>query len=209
MGEYLLKWRGFGDEDNTWEPRDNLDCADLIDEFERVRKEKGRGGRPGDNKRKAGALDTSTTKKPKKIGDERPRGFDRRLDPERIVGATDSSGELMFLIKWKGSDEADLVPAKEANTRIPQTVIKFYGALDLAHERPGQRRRRLNLLSSGSLLGQTCLSGSVFQFNLCGSFWWKYLSHETFPRDLKFLKPGPACSQQLSTVKSTFFHLCI
>merc|ERR1719397_1755596 len=115
--EYLLKWRGFGDEDNTWEPKENLDCADLIDEFERMRKEKGRGGRPGDNKRKAGALDTSTTKKPKKIGDERPRGFERRLDPVRIVGATDSSGELMFLIKWKGSDEADLVPAKEANTR--------------------------------------------------------------------------------------------
>jgi len=121
--EYLLKWRGFGDEDNTWEPRDNLDCADLIDEFERVRKEKGRP-RPGD-KRKSDVLG-STSKKPKKTGDERPRGFERRLDPERIVGATDSSGELMFLIKWKGSDEADLVPAKEANTRIPQTVIKFY-----------------------------------------------------------------------------------
>ena len=27
------------------------------------------------------------------------RGFERGLDPERIVGATDSSGELMFLIK--------------------------------------------------------------------------------------------------------------
>ena len=32
----------------------------------------------------------------------------------------------MFLIKWNGSNEADLIAAMEANTRIPQTVIKFY-----------------------------------------------------------------------------------
>merc|ERR1711992_393774 len=109
--EYLLKWKGYGDEDNTWEPAENLDCEDLIEAFKR----KSVSGTPG-----------GADAKKKKSDDDRPKGFDRGLDPERIIGATDSSGELMFLVKWKGSDEADLVPSRLANVKCPQTVIKFY-----------------------------------------------------------------------------------
>merc|ERR1712233_270018 len=98
--EYLIKWKGYdNEEDNTWEPQENLDCEDKIQDFEKQKKEK---------------------------DDNKPRGFARGLTAERIIGATNDPGELFFLIKWKGSDEADLVPAKEANVKIPQIVIKFY-----------------------------------------------------------------------------------
>ncbi|CAN8004323.1 unnamed protein product [Ixodes hexagonus] len=129
--EYFLKWKGYPDSENTWEPQQNLDCPELIAEFEENRKKE---DKKEDKKRSGtskvnGSEDAAPKKKKAKASSEddtRPRGFDRGLEPERIIGATDSSGELMFLIKWKDSDEADLVPSREANVKCPQVVIKFY-----------------------------------------------------------------------------------
>lgn len=102
--EYFLKWKNYPDADNTWEPQDNLDCPALIDQYERSAAKK----KPAE-KKKAG-------RQPKKPTQE----------PEKVIGATDASGELMFLMKWKDSEEADLVPASTANVRWPAVVIAFY-----------------------------------------------------------------------------------
>jgi len=121
--EYLIKWEGYPDTENTWEPQENLDCPDIISAYEEKAQKK-----KEEKKRKKEAESSGGKKKQKVVEEEdnKPRGFDRGLQPERIIGATDSSGELMFLMKWKDSDEADLVPARQANVKCPQIVIQFY-----------------------------------------------------------------------------------
>ncbi|XP_053174289.1 chromobox protein homolog 5 [Scomber japonicus] len=150
--EFFLKWKGYSDKHNTWEPEKNLDCPELISEFMKTYKKSssssssGASSTPssGASKSSAGSLgrskDSSGSKKrssddeeggskPKKKKEDDilvARGFERGLEPEKIIGATDSCGDLMFLMKWKDSDEADLVLAKEANHKCPQIVIAFY-----------------------------------------------------------------------------------
>ncbi|KAG8264154.1 Chromobox protein 1 [Homalodisca vitripennis] len=100
-------------EDNTWEPEENLDCPELIQEFKDSRKKRDSNKRQQDSnkeegpkqsakKKKTEKEDTKTQPKKKVIieEDNRPRGFERNLEPEKVIGATDASGELMFLMKW-------------------------------------------------------------------------------------------------------------
>ncbi|VFV21396.1 chromobox protein homolog 5-like [Lynx pardinus] len=133
--EYLLKWKGFSEEHNTWEPEKNLDCPELISEFMKKYKKmkEGENNKPREksesNKRKSNFsnnADDIKSKKKREQSNDIARGFERGLEPEKIIGATDSCGDLMFLMKWKDTDEADLVLAKEANVKCPQIVIAFY-----------------------------------------------------------------------------------
>ncbi|CRK86574.1 CLUMA_CG000031, isoform A [Clunio marinus] len=52
--------------------------------------------------------------------------FDRGLEPEKIMGATEINGGLAFLVQWKNSTKAMLIPSKLARQKCPQLVIDFY-----------------------------------------------------------------------------------
>lgn len=127
--EYYLKWKGYPRSENTWEPVENLDCPDLIAAFEEsltnnkkdTKKRLSTSSTPDSIRSKRKSFMEEETEEQRKL-----IGFDRGLEPSKILGATDSSGYLMFLMKWKGSDHADLVPAKLANIKCPQVVIQFY-----------------------------------------------------------------------------------
>uniref|UniRef100_A0A1A9VCE6 Chromo domain-containing protein n=1 Tax=Glossina austeni TaxID=7395 RepID=A0A1A9VCE6_GLOAU len=122
--EYFLKYEGYPRRHNTWEPLENLNCPNLIAAFEESLKNKKEG-----KKRHSCVPNNEAKIKEETVDDERNKakvGFDRGLEPLQILDVTDSSGELMFLMKWSGTDEPELVPAKQANIICPQIVIKFY-----------------------------------------------------------------------------------
>ncbi|NXT94446.1 CBX3 protein, partial [Anhinga rufa] len=120
--EYYLKWKGFTDADNTWEPEENLDCPELIEAFL--------------NSQKAGKEKTDGAKR-KSLSDS--ESDDSKSKKKRDSVSICSCAKLCFPVSLpylsipippqillKDSDEADLVLAKEANVKCPQIVIAFY-----------------------------------------------------------------------------------
>lgn len=187
--EYFIKWEGYPESQNTWEPIEHLECPDLLTKFEEEQKQR----RPPRKTRQTPASDSKAaiTKRPRAArlntslhqragdallelnGDEQsnhssatisdydmnaedgeiakkdisttskvespkpapvsnieppPKGFDRGLEIDSILGACIDDREMLwFLIKWKnGQNDVELVDSKEVEEKAPRRLCSWY-----------------------------------------------------------------------------------
>lgn len=172
--EYFLKWNGFDDNHNSWEPKKNLNCKYLIRNFEKNLKQKKKDqfkckqssstvtscslsetGSSNGHKNASFSLPKKKVEKTNKsdksdliennnkvdddetsLSEEEENhvnfndyedsvsdGEDSNVTqttpvekiPERFLGVMRANGQLVFLVKWKGIEEASLMSAEEAN----------------------------------------------------------------------------------------------
>jgi hypothetical protein len=87
------------------------------------------GDKEGKGKRRSnnsGASDDSNiirhVERPRNL---EPRGFDRNLEPEKILASTVHNGCLLYFIKWKDCPTPDLVLDSECNKHCPLLVLEY------------------------------------------------------------------------------------
>lgn len=57
----------------------------------------------------------------------KPRGFDRGLPIEEIVGSsTDDDDKLWFFVKWVGSDDFEMIDVNEMEEKAPRDLCAWY-----------------------------------------------------------------------------------
>ncbi|XP_048191369.1 chromobox protein homolog 3-like [Perognathus longimembris pacificus] len=87
--QYLLKWKGYSDADNTWEPEEHLNCPELLEDFLNSQKtvlcKSESDDSPSDDESGPGDC---------------PFCFSRRSEPEQIIIATKNDEILMLLMKY-------------------------------------------------------------------------------------------------------------
>ncbi|KAM3966273.1 chromobox protein homolog 3 isoform 1-T1 [Aphomia sociella] len=126
---YLIRWKGYSADSDTWEPENTLSCPDLInkyhDEKENSKTKESKSPKKS-IKRKATKESKVKSKRPKNDWDGENADENAEYEVERILEVHHKkNGKREFLIHWKGWSTKFDSWEPESNLNCPELIKKF------------------------------------------------------------------------------------
>ncbi|KAK4876829.1 hypothetical protein RN001_009335 [Aquatica leii] len=154
---YLIRWKGYDQDGDTWEPESTLDCPKLIKKFkeqksndENVSPKKGRKSKIQSKKSKketdkSGKKEKKKDKKtPKKQKTKVDWESDDEFEVERILDVkVKKNGQREFLVSWKGYSSSQDSWEPEENLDCTDFIEKFMEKVQSKSEE--QKETTLNM----------------------------------------------------------------
>ena len=125
--KFLIRWKGFDESDDTWEPEETLNCPDLIRAFKK------KANKPAPKKVKAkkrkryndSASEEDNDSDDSDYGGKKKRRSDGEYEVDRILNSRiNKQGKWEFFVSWKGYGPDSNNWEPETNLNCPKLINK-------------------------------------------------------------------------------------
>ncbi|XP_047504720.1 chromodomain Y-like protein [Pieris napi] len=126
---YLIRWKGFSADSDSWEPHDTLSCPDIVSKYNEEKENPIKKGKRKSKKKesKVPAKRTKTSWDSQQADENAEYEVDRILEVHRK-----KNGQREFLIHWKGWSNKFDSWEPEKNLNCPDLIKKFMDKVDAA-----------------------------------------------------------------------------
>ncbi|XP_036222161.1 M-phase phosphoprotein 8 isoform X3 [Bactrocera oleae] len=111
---YLIRWKGYTKDDDTWEPEDTLSCPDIIERYKNKQS-------ASKTIKKSGVA----AKKGRPIKGESSADPNKEWEVDKIIDYAEEKNQRIFRIRWKGFGPKADTWEPEANLSCDEIIDKF------------------------------------------------------------------------------------
>lgn len=122
---YRVRWENYSAKDDTWQPKESLNCAELLKEYHE-------------------SLNETILKREeaKLIAKEQAKKSNNEYEVEAVVDSKTVKGKTKYLIRWKGFEESDDTWEPEETLNCPDLIRAFNKKGKKAVKKPAKAKKR-------------------------------------------------------------------